>query len=741
VLRILLIFLIAASGTAHATHIIGGEIYYDFLGKKPDGKDIYRVTLKLYRDCSDPNNANFEGIAARRCYLSVRSDVSDTLIDIGVPVVTQVPSSINSPCVKTVSMCVQEGTYTYTLELEPVQGGYYVIYQGCCRNTTILNILQPVTTGATYYTRIPGPEDAVANSSPRFKNFPPIFLCTNVPFNFEHIAIDPDGDQLEYAMVGTVNGRTPCCPEFPYIPVVSPSCPSPPSSCPDIAPLPPYPGLFYLPPYSAAYPLSSSPSLAINPVTGKLSGTPNSTGQFVVSIEVKEVRNGIVLNRHYRDFQFNVVTCEVSVLSEIADQPDKCAGATISFTNQSFSNTGALTFHWDFGDPGKTDDTSNVKDPVYTYQDTGVYEVTLVGYSSKSCADTVKKKVHVYPKLDIRYDKPADQCLKSNSFSFSVKGSYLSSATFTWNLTALATPSVSQLKNPTEIKFSASGTHKVRLYGRHLACIDSFIDSVRVLLGPKAVIGNPPLGLCVPALVQFSNESSGESMQATWIFSDGTFSEEFQPAHRFSVPGVHGATLTIITTGGCKDTSMASVRHLTVNAPPQPGFILTPKVTTIMDPMVRIKATAGEGLLYEYDFGDGFYSLQRHPDHVYYESGNYTITQYVSDFFGCRDSVKDIVQVLPEHRFWIPDAFTPDDSGRNDEFRPFAFGVASYRFQVYDRWGNLLFSTAEPAEGWNGTYNGKPCKQDIYVYSIRYVDEVSGQQHERSGHISLLRNP
>jgi gliding motility-associated-like protein len=727
---------------ATATHIVGGEMIYDFLGKNADGSDRYRITLRIYRDCG-LGEADFDGFQGTNAYLSVlAADQSLTQrVNIGMPVVTRVPPSINSPCMQApTDICVEEGVYTYTLDLQPRPGGYYIVYQRCCRNVSILNLIQQQ--GATYYAHIPGPEDATGNSSPRFNKFPPIFLCGDINFYFDHAATDPDGDELVYTLYTPFAGLDACCPIL-GAGVNTNACGSPPLVCPTLASPPPFAPVIYTGNYSAMNPLASNPALAIDPATGKLIGKPNLVGQFVVCIAVKEYRNGKLLNIHYRDFQFNIKSCVVSVISDMADQVKKCIGNVITFTNQSVTTVGGLTFKWDFGVPNKNDDTSNVTHPTYTYADTGMYVVTLIGNPYKSCSDTVRKKFHVYPTLAVNFPPADKQCFKNNAFSFSVAGSHMSSATFTWNFSPSATPSVSSDKTPANVRFKEPGVFFVRLYGKQLTCIDSFIDSVRIVRRPEAKIITGPQSRCVPATVTFSNGTiSDEPARYQWNFGDGKKTSARDPVTVFTEPGIYWATLMAITDGVCKDTSVASISQVTVHALPVPGFSVSPEVTSIFDPLISIKPGAGgEGLSYLYDFGDGTISYHHNPDHVYADYGNYTITQYVTDIHGCTDSIKDIIIILPEHRFWAPDAFTPDANGLNDEFMPCAIGVTAYDFQVYDRWGRLVFRTSDPQMGWDGSYRGEECPQGVYAWKVSYRDILNYENALRCGHVTLIRNP
>ncbi|MFN5459321.1 MAG: hypothetical protein ACK5AY_05385 [Bacteroidota bacterium] len=218
-----------------ATHIVGGEIYYDYLGS-----NNYKVTLKVYRDC-------YNGIPPldNPAYVFIYN-ASGTMVQyltMSNPVITLIPPTINNPCFTAPNnICVEEGIYISTVNLPPSVGGYTLVYQRCCRNNTILNMIQPGSVGSSYWCHIPGPDVVAVNNEPRFTYFPPIFICNGIQIDFNHIANDPDGDSLAYKLCDPFNGLDPCCPVLnPPAPPApgGAQCPSPPPACPTNAPPPP----------------------------------------------------------------------------------------------------------------------------------------------------------------------------------------------------------------------------------------------------------------------------------------------------------------------------------------------------------------------------------------------------------------------------------------------------------------------------------------------------------------------
>jgi len=70
---------------------------------------------------------------------------------------------------------------------------------------------------------------------------------------------------------------------------------------------------------------------------------------------------------------------------------------------------------------------------------------------------------------------------------------------------------------------------------------------------------------------------------------------------------------------------------------------------------------------------------------------------------------------------FVPSAFTPNNDGRNDDFKPLLFGnVEEYRFTVYNRWGQVVFSTTTPGQGWNGSFGGQPQNTNVFTWLCQY---------------------
>lgn len=290
VLAGLLLFL---TFNANATHIVGGEIYYDSLG---NGQ--YKITFEIYRDCG-PASSDFDNPLQYRIFYGDGSLWSD----FSVPIFsrTVLPIVYDDPCVTPPNdICIERAIYIDTVTLPLDQLGYYITYQRCCWANNIDNITNPGDNGITLTTYIPGTDlVTVHNNGARFTNYPPLVLCAGNTLNFDHSAFDPDtGDSLVYEVVAPYQG----------------------GSSADANPIetaPPYLDVTWEPTFSATVPFGPGSNITIDAQTGMMTFTPNLIGTYVAGVSVKEYRNGVLINSKIRTFGYRVVTCQVEVPIEV----------------------------------------------------------------------------------------------------------------------------------------------------------------------------------------------------------------------------------------------------------------------------------------------------------------------------------------------------------------------------------------------------------------------------------------
>ena len=301
---------------AWGTHLVGGDFHYVHLGG-----DEYSIVLTVYRDCSpaNTNGTGFDALAAVGMWDGTGTIGPEDVITMTLSQtnVSTVPVEMGNPCGSPPpELCIEKAVYTATVELPANPYGWDLVYQRCCRNPTIVNLENfggGENAGMSLEVHIPGTDvlDGV-NSSPAFQELPPVALCSNLPFVWDHSAVDPDGDDLVYSLCPPQQGGDP-----------NNAQPNPPTT-------PPYVDVPYVAGFSWDDPMTADPSLTIDPNTGELTCTPTMPGQYAIGICVEEHRDGVLLSMVRRDFQFNVTTCEPTEIVLEADAVPFAAGGLVN---------------------------------------------------------------------------------------------------------------------------------------------------------------------------------------------------------------------------------------------------------------------------------------------------------------------------------------------------------------------------------------------------------------------------
>ncbi len=250
---------------------------------------------------------------------------------------------------------------------------------------------------------------------------------------------------------------------------------------------------------------------------------------------------------------------------------------------------------------------------------------------------------------------------------------------------------------------------------------------------------------CDPLTVNFVQDISTheEGTKYLWTFEgvdQDHISTSSSPQHIFSNAGFYDVSLEVTNSLGCKSLNMKR-GYIQVYPLPEAAFTTTPNSATTVNPVIFFKNnTEGADMCLWY-FGDGdstsAWDITHHYPRV---KDNYLATLIASTNYGCVDSAFKYINVAEEVTFYMPNAFTPDNDNLNDTFKPKFNGVSKedYLMIIYDRWGEPIFETADPEEGWDGTINGKYVQPGMYRYLIRFVD-VEGDSHEKSGNLNMIR--
>lgn len=102
------------------------------------------------------------------------------------------------------------------------------------------------------------------------------------------------------------------------------------------------------------------------------------------------------------------------------------------------------------------------------------------------------------------------------------------------------------------------------------------------------------------------------------------------------------------------------------------------------------------------------------------------------------ESVSNSVELTKSTTIYLPNAFTPDQDGVNDKFGAIGINADNYELKIFNRWGELLFESSRIEHKWDGTHEGKPVPEGVYVYTLFAKEKATGKVINRSGTVTLL---
>lgn len=692
-----------------ATHIVGGEMNYTCLGD-----DRYEITLTIFRDCfyGDPN-AWFDNPAS----IGVFDAENRLLGQILVPLMNNdtLNPVLSGECfVVPPSVCVHTTTYRVEVQLPFRQGGYQLAYQRCCRNQTILNIVNPLASGATYGVTISERALLECNSNPKFKSWPPIYICVNEPISFDQSAEDLDGDSIVYKLCTPLLGGSQVVP-----------LPQPPNP-------PPYQEVVWQsPPYGLENMLNGNPDgipLRIDPKTGILTGTPNTVGQFVVGICVEEYRDGELISTTRRDFQYNVGICGRPTAGFFAPEV-QCGDLEVQFENQSLETE---SFLWQFSNGL----VSNNGNPTITFPDTGTYNIRLIIEPGTNCADTSEQLIRLLP-ATLQPDFAIDFTECNDSITIAVTDATTDSASeiTDWHWKLQPRGLESDLQHPI-FNLDSSGIYELQLF-------------VSAANGCKASLTKP---LEVKLIEEILPDSlivcEGEEVALNAAFNpDYLYSwsppenlDDAASPNPLAKPVSNTIYTAIITDaeGFCQVERQVTV--LVAKAIDSLSVFAEPDTVFGRD-AVQLMVNFDSLFTYTWSPAENLDNpLIFNPIANPTETTTYQVQ--VQNAEGCEAlafvTVTVVTLACEEPFVFIPNAFTPNNDGVNDVFFVRGKNFDELYIAIFNRWGQRVFESNSPDIGWDGTFHGDQLPPDVYGYyaEVRCLD---GTIFVKKGNLALIR--
>jgi gliding motility-associated-like protein len=251
---------------------------------------------------------------------------------------------------------------------------------------------------------------------------------------------------------------------------------------------------------------------------------------------------------------------------------------------------------------------------------------------------------------------------------------------------------------------------------------------------------------CYPVTVQFNNTTDPNLIgNCIWTMGDGTTIADCSPqTYTYDEVGSYTPSLFVMSPDGCSSsTSLAA--PINVWDYPVADFAWTPDPVNVLETEVQFSNLSVDGDTYDWTFATFGSSTEPNPMWTFpdVDLAVYPVCLETTNIHGCTNSICYEILIESILQIWVPNAFTPDNDGKNDVFLPVINGAnpENYHFAIYDRWGTLMFETNNLGEAWIGNIRGGEYypKSDSFVWRIE-VEHLSDRRLEvLEGTVTLLR--
>jgi hypothetical protein len=435
-----------------------------------------------------------------------------------------------------------------------------------------------------------------------------------------------------------------------------------------------------------------------------------------------------------------------------------CSPIDVTYTNTS---TGGSTYYWFFGDDQRTDSSLTSFTRQYTaYDRDSTFNTTLIAYSDAGCSDTIIHAITAYSIPLVAFEAyPPTQVFPDATINIeNLSGDGYDN--YDWDYGDGSNGDVHLTLYPSfSYTYDTWGEFTITLnvssVNSSAECTDVATQTIQIL-APQPT-DNAGGGRLYTGCEPYTANLSANTLYADryyWDFHEEGYSTQEDPEWIFETSGTYLADLWAWGPGTGEDSVW--IRTDTIEVYEFPIVDLVVKPDTVMLPNQPIhcynRSTYGDD--FRWEFGDGSDpSDEENPLHYYTEEGEYWVTLTVYTDNGCYDSktAETPIVVEPPGVCKFPNAFSPSSTGAsdgrydpdrndisNDVFYPVHNGIREYKLEIFNRWGEKIFESTDPAIGWNGYIDGKLAPQDVYVWKVEGKYR-NGVIFKDAGDITLLR--
>ena len=447
------------------------------------------------------------------------------------------------------------------------------------------------------------------------------------------------------------------------------------------------------------------------------------------------------------------------------------------YTNRATIASGTMSHKWYFGD----NDTLSGLNSAHKYSTIGTFTPKLISTSQYGCRDSFSKNVWVNPNAKASFTtNDSDQCRNQQNYIFtntssvspgSIKG-------LLWNLGNGATSNQAQ----TGAYYPVSGTYTIILQTTtDSSCLDSAFANIKVYPKPAAWFTVNDSAQCLYGNKYEFTDVSFDTLgvnQYVWNINNESTQTTKLANYVFNSPGFKIISLVATSSRGCADTSQ---RQVYVKPMPDPGFEILKKYycektgpytfvpntpggtffgrniqSNIYNPILLWEDTITYKVTVNGCTDSSFQITNVYPGPVVdlgndttlckFETLELNINSWQSTYLWNDGSNRPYLEILTPGKYWVtvknicgieydtidvlyrpvncrfflPTAFSPNGDGINDFYKPSIFNVTEMRYQIFNRWGELLHEGDVNDKGWDGYYGGEMAQEDAYMIYVSY---------------------
>ncbi|MBU6325741.1 MAG: gliding motility-associated C-terminal domain-containing protein, partial [Bacteroidetes bacterium] len=420
------------------------------------------------------------------------------------------------------------------------------------------------------------------------------------------------------------------------------------------------------------------------------------------------------------DTQQVTVTVRPLLDVRLGNDTTLCFGNGFTMNVTSFGGTGLYSYRWeDKANPAVSlgSGSSLTATPLTTV----TYRVILSdGCSAKN--DTDELKVTVLPNLKLSTSPDTSICFGNNALLRSSVSGGKGSYTYTW--TDLSNSQNMGSNAQLSVSPGSSRKYRIAVNDGCTANPPSAEVQIRVEALPGAAFILSDTTACAPAILQLRNNSVGVRFTINGRRYSGA-----DTTIRPNV-GLTNVQLRAFNVLGCPDSFSKVVE---VYPKPQAGFSYMPADPRELDIITFTDASIGADA-YAWDLPHGSFFTPAVPGWSSKDTGSWLLRQIVRTNKGCSDTFSTWLRVGVGYFLQIPTAFTPNGDGLNDIWKPLTRGARNYELKIFNRWGQMVFTTNKQDQGWDGLN----ALEGVYVYTLSFVNGYDKRISEK-GVITLMR--